>query len=95
MESQRPEGRSSAAVFPIIITTVVCAFFLLCLVVLTGSFLVPIGFLLILGFGYLHYVLWGRSLTQEIEKEQAVEEARNRFGGPNRAWDDETRIREL
>jgi predicted tellurium resistance membrane protein TerC len=55
--------------------------FLLFMVVITGGWFlyVVLAVIVIAVVGYLHYILWGRALTQEVAGEREEEEARERW----------------
>jgi hypothetical protein len=59
--------------------------FLLYLIVISGGvFLYVILAVVVIGLvGYLHYLLWGHSLTEEVAGEREEEEARQRWEEQN------------
>ncbi len=59
--------------------------FLLYLIVITGGvFLYVVLAVVIIGIvGYLHYLIWGQALTQEVAGEREEEEARERWQDEN------------
>jgi hypothetical protein len=57
-----------------------CGFLLFMIVVTGGFFLYVIIAVVVIGIvGYLHYLLWGHALTQEVAGEREEEEARERW----------------
>jgi hypothetical protein len=81
MDSQGTR-RSTArqTIVTVFLTTMAAAFFVLLLLLITGSyFIYLVGILSVIGgFGALHYLLWGRLLTQETAGEREEEQLRQR-----------------
>ncbi len=76
-EPPPPSPQSQRQTFlAVLLTVVVGAGFVFFLVLITGGLLIEIVAALagISLFGYVHYLLWGRSLSQQVAGERAAEE---------------------
>lgn len=74
MEDQQPEPSPRERYLSIILTLFFGGGFLLFLIMVSGLFFlyVTLAVLAIGGVGYLHYILWGQSLTNEVAVEQEM-----------------------
>ncbi len=75
-----PPASGRQTVVSVVLTGMAAAFFLLLLLLITGGYFVYLVGTLgaILAFGGLHYVLWGRLLTEETAGEREEEQLRER-----------------
>jgi fatty acid desaturase len=74
-DDPQPETRRET-VLTLILTAVFGGGFLIFLILVSGGFFfyVVVGTAVIAGFGLLHWLLWGRSMTQDVAQERAEEE---------------------
>jgi hypothetical protein len=97
METRNDPNPSSNSLLPFLLAALLAAGISVLLIIATGAFFlyVLLSVLGIIGFGYLHYLLWGRSLSEEVEREKAAEEAKDRLDRGYSWKPEETRIREM
>ena len=80
MSDQQEPIQGPAAFLPVLLASMAGLFFLLVMLLLTGSlfFLVLLFFGFVIGVGALHWIVWGKMLTERTAGEREEEELRQR-----------------
>jgi hypothetical protein len=96
METRNDLDPSTSSFLPYLLAAVLGGGICVLLIVATGGFFLYmlLAILGIMGFGYVHYLLWGRAMTEEVDREKAVEEARSSLANGYTWKPEETRFRE-
>jgi hypothetical protein len=77
---EQPEPSTRGSFLSVLLTLIFGGGFLMFLILVTGGFFfyVALAVLAVGSVGFLHYVLWGQALTQEVAVERAIEEEKMR-----------------
>src|SRR5262245_18524013 len=80
IHDEPPDGTTRETVLPLVLTAMFGGAFLVFLILVSGGFFfyVVSAVLVIAVFGWLHWVLWGQSLTREVARERQEEERKER-----------------
>lgn len=93
---QQPDSTARGSFLSILLALIFGGGFLFFLILVTGGFFFYVA-LAVLGvgsIGFLHYVLWGQALTDEVAQERAADE--DAFAPEERpAWSQSQHIRRL
>ncbi|MGF1580667.1 MAG: hypothetical protein ACFCD0_14995 [Gemmataceae bacterium] len=94
METNHDEGGKWLGIF---LTVLFGGGFVVFLMLVSGGFFLYVGFagIAIALLGGLHYITWGRSMSQEAAVERAQQEANRRFERDRYYADDSEHIQEL